>query len=155
MKPFTFFGTIMMKNQMTLSSDIGGESFSAPLKTTLGISSTVINFKTIMDTNNVMHFLYVPLNESSTLCYSKSQDYGDSVGGTIKISPLEADTADMDWNQDKESSYIVWLNPQEYSIYFSDSLEEATDEQPPVADAGPSTTDGGGGGGCVIKACLN
>ena len=140
---------------MTLSSDDGGESFSVPLKTTLGISSTVINFTTIMDPNNVMHFLYVPLNDTSVLYYSESQDYGASVEDTVEISPLGADTADMDWDQDKESAYIVWLTPQDNTIYFSKSLGEAIDEQPPAADVDPSKTDGGGGGGCFIKTCLN
>jgi hypothetical protein len=142
---------------MTLSSDNGGESFSDPLNTTLGISSKVINYKTIMDSSDVMHFLYTSFDASSTLYYSKSLDYGESLGDTVRISHEETDTADMDWSQDKELAYIVWFNPQDNSIYFSNSLEAAGVEPQPAPDPNQPTTDGGGGGGgggCFIKTCL-
>jgi hypothetical protein len=140
---------------MSLSSNDGGDSFSAPLNTKLGISTTVFNYKTILDPRDAMHFLYISVN-NSTLYYSQSPDYGESVQDTVKIALPIASQADMDWCQEKELAYIVWFNPQDNSIYFSNSLDEAGDEQPPAPDPAPSTTDGGGGGGggCFIQSML-
>jgi hypothetical protein len=142
---------------MKLSSENGGESFSNPLKTTFGIDSEVLNFKTIMDPSDVMHFLYVSFDASSTLYYSKSRDYGESMEDTVKVSPQEADTADMDWNDTKDMAYIAWFTQQDNSIYFSNSLEGASEVQPPAPNPEPSKTDGGGsgGGGCFIHSILD
>jgi hypothetical protein len=90
----------------TLYSNDGGASFSDPVNTTLGISTAAYNYKTIMDPGGVMHFLYISVN-NSTLYYSKSLDYGESVQDTVKIALPIASHADMDWNYDKELACIV------------------------------------------------
>jgi hypothetical protein len=138
---------------MTLSSNDGGESFSDPLNTTLGISTTVFNYKTILDPGDAMHFLYISVN-NSTLYYSQSQDYGETVQDTVKIALPIASQADMDWCQDKQLAYIVWFDDN--SIFFSNSLEEAGDDPQPEPDSEPSKTDdgGGGGGGCFVQSML-
>jgi hypothetical protein len=137
----------------TLSSNDGGESFSDPVNTTLGISTAAYNYKTIMDPSDAMHFLYISVN-NSTLYYSKSLDHGESVQDTVKIALPIASQADMDWNHDRELAYIVWFDDN--SIYFSNSLQEAGNEPPPAPDPAPSTTTsgGGGGGGCFIESML-
>jgi hypothetical protein len=77
---------------------------------------------------------------------------------TVRISHEEADKVDMDWSHGKELAYIVWLNPQDNSIYFSNSLEAAGDEPQSVPDPDQPTADGGGGGGggggCFIQNML-